>query len=59
MKSKKLFMVIATGIIIIFLVACGAVNESYKQGQEFVKDNRWDEAIAYFEKAVKEEPDNQ
>jgi tetratricopeptide (TPR) repeat protein len=45
--------------MILFLTACGAVNESYKQGQEFVKDNRWEEAIAYFEKAVKDEPDNQ
>ena len=59
MKSKRLYRVIATGIMIIFLAACGAVNESYKQGQEFVKDNRWEEAIAYFEKAVKDEPDNQ
>jgi tetratricopeptide (TPR) repeat protein len=59
MKSKKLYKVIAIGIIITFLAACGAVNESYKQGQEFVKDNRWEEAIAYFEKAVNEEPGNQ
>ena len=59
MKSKKLSKVFAIGIIITFLAACGAVNESYKQGQEFVKDNRWEEAIAYFEKAVNEEPGNQ
>ena len=59
MKSKKLYMVIATGIIIIFLAACAAVNESYKQGQDFVKDNRWEEAIVYFDQAVKEVPDNQ
>lgn len=59
MKSKKLFRVIVTGIMIIFLSACVALNESYKQGQEFAKNNRWEEAIAYFEKAVKDEPDNQ
>ena len=59
MKSKKLYMVIATGIIIIFLAACAGVNESYKQGQDFVKDNRWEEAIVYFDQAVKEVPDNQ
>lgn len=58
MKSKRLYVMIATGIMIIFLAAC-AVNESYKQGQDLAKDNRWEEAIAYFEKAVKEEPDNQ
>lgn len=59
MKSKRLFRVIVTGIMIIFLSACVALNESYKQGQEFAKNNRWEEAIAYFEKAVKDEPDNQ
>jgi tetratricopeptide (TPR) repeat protein len=59
MKLKKLYMVIATGIIIILLAACGAVNESYKQGQAFVRDNRWEEAIVYFDQAVKEAPDNQ
>ncbi len=59
MKSNKMYKVIAVGIMIIFLAACGAVNESFKQGQQFVKDNRWEEAIAYFEKAVKDEPENQ
>jgi len=49
MKSKRLYVMLATGIIITFLAACGAVNESYKQGQEFVKDNRFEEAIVYFE----------
>ncbi|PKN76535.1 MAG: hypothetical protein CVU52_04415, partial [Deltaproteobacteria bacterium HGW-Deltaproteobacteria-10] len=58
MKYEKMSKVIAIGIMIIFLGAC-AVNESYKQGQQFVKDNRWEEAIAYFEKAVKDEPENQ
>ncbi len=58
MKYKKMNRVIAIGIMIFFLAAC-AVNESYKQGQEFVKDNRWEEAIAYFEKAVKDEPEKQ
>lgn len=59
MKSKRLYRIIVSVIIIVFLAACGTVNESYKQGQEFVKDNRWEEAIAYFEKAATDEPDNQ
>lgn len=58
MKLRRLYLLIATGITIIFLAGC-AVNESYKQGQDLIKDNRWEEAIAYFEKAVKEEPDKQ
>jgi tetratricopeptide (TPR) repeat protein len=52
-------MAIVSVIVLIFLVACGATNESFKQGQEFAKDSRWEEAIVYFEKAIQEEPDNQ
>lgn len=59
MKSKRLCRLFSTGVMIFFLSACMAVNESYKQGEEFVKDNRWEEAIVYFEKAVRDEPDNQ
>ncbi len=59
MKSKRMYKVFSTGLMIFFLYACFAVNESYKQGEEFVKDNRWEEAIVYFEKAVRDEPENQ
>jgi len=40
------------------LVAC-AVSESYKTGMELTKDNRWEDAIGYFEVAIKEDPGNQ
>ena len=59
MKFRNLYMAIVSIIFLTFLMACGATSESYKQGQEFVKENRWEEAIVYFEKAVQEEPDNQ
>jgi len=52
-------MAIVSILFLLFLVGCAVVSESYKQGQEFVKENRWEEAIVYFEKALKEEPDNQ
>jgi tetratricopeptide (TPR) repeat protein len=39
------------------LVGCVA-NENYKTGLELSKNNRWDDASAYFEKAVQEAPEN-
>jgi tetratricopeptide (TPR) repeat protein len=59
MKNRKLYLTVASVIIPIFLAACAGTNESYKQGQDFVKDSRWEEAIVYFQKAVSEEPNNQ
>jgi tetratricopeptide (TPR) repeat protein len=44
-------------IILIFLSGC-AVSESYKTGSELSKQNRWDDAIGYYEKAVEEQPNN-
>ena len=58
MKSRKLYVTIMSIIILLFLVACVS-NESFKQGEDFAKDSRWEEAIVYFQKAVSEEPDNQ
>lgn len=38
--------------------ACVAGSESFKMGQDMAKDKRWDEAIAFYEKALKEVPDS-
>jgi len=51
-------MAIASVVVLLIMAACVGTNESLKQGQEFAKQNRWDEAMIYFEKAVSEEPDN-
>jgi tetratricopeptide (TPR) repeat protein len=59
MKKRNTYLLVASLTILIFLAACAGTNESFKQGQDFVKDNRWEEAIAYFQKAVSEEPNNQ
>jgi tetratricopeptide (TPR) repeat protein len=59
MKRRKISVLFASLIILVFLAACAGTNESFKLGQDFVKENRWEEAIAYFQKAVSEEPDNQ
>lgn len=59
MKSRKTYVMFASAMILFFLAACVGTNESFKQGQDFTKANRWEEAIIYFQKAVSEEPDNQ
>ena len=59
MKSRKAYMAIACAVVLLMFAACVGTNESLKQGQEFASQNRWDEAMIYFQKAVSEEPDNQ
>jgi tetratricopeptide (TPR) repeat protein len=59
MKSRKAYMTIASAVVLLMFAACVGTNESLKQGQEFASQNRWDEAMIYFQKAVSEEPDNQ
>ncbi|HOL59044.1 MAG TPA: tetratricopeptide repeat protein [Syntrophales bacterium] len=54
-RMAKLWYVI---FALVFLAGC-AVSESYKTGLELTKDNRWEDAIAWFERAMKEEPGNQ
>ena len=59
MKNRKTFIALTSILILFFLAACVGDNVSFKQGQDFVKDNRWEEAVIYFQKAVSEDPDNQ
>jgi tetratricopeptide (TPR) repeat protein len=59
MKNIKPHFLMTSIIILFFLVSCVGVNESFKQGQDFANQNRWEEAVQYFQKAVSEEPDNQ
>lgn len=42
---------------VLLLAGCGT-NENYKTGLELNKNNRWDDASIYFEKAVQESPGN-
>ena len=58
MKIKRYRMYLTGLLVFIFLSGC-VVSESYKTGQDLSKQNRWDEAIGYFETALKESPDNQ
>jgi len=50
---------ILVGLFALAMIAGCAVSESYKTGMDLSKENRWDEAIGWFEKAVQESPDNQ
>jgi tetratricopeptide (TPR) repeat protein len=58
MNQRKCRIFLA-GLIVLILIAGCAVSESYKTGQDLSKENRWDEAIGWFDKAVKDSPDNQ
>jgi len=44
------------GILLLLVIFGCAGMESFKTGEQLSKNNRWDEAIVYFEKAVKENP---
>jgi tetratricopeptide (TPR) repeat protein len=59
MKIRKLYIVILALFFMLCFLACGTTTDSYKQGQEFTKDSRWEEAIVYFENALKDDPENQ
>ena len=51
----KKYLVIS-GIFILVL-SC-AVRKDFRQGQEAMRNRDWDRAVAYFLKAVGEDPDN-
>jgi tetratricopeptide (TPR) repeat protein len=57
MKERDIRIILVGVAVLILLYGC-AVSENYKMGQDLVNQNRWDEAIGYFETAVKEDPAN-
>ncbi len=59
MMNQRKCRMLFTGLIVLILMVGCVVSESYKTGQELSKANRWNEAIGWFDKAVKESPDNQ
>ena len=56
--KKRDFRIFLVGIAVLSLIYGCVVSENYKMGQDLVNQNRWDEAIGYFETAVKEDPAN-
>ena len=58
METRRRRMCLVGLLVLIMLAGC-IVSESYKTGQDLGRQNRWDEAIGYFETALKESPDNQ
>ncbi|MCE5264727.1 MAG: tetratricopeptide repeat protein, partial [Deltaproteobacteria bacterium] len=50
--------IILIGVAALALLYGCAVSENYKMGQDLMTQNRWDEAIGYFETAVQEQPGN-
>jgi len=59
MKNRKFYIGIVAVFVMVCVIACGGTSDSYRQGQEFIKDGRWDDAVVYFENALKEDPENQ
>jgi tetratricopeptide (TPR) repeat protein len=57
MKTRESRILFAGLLTLLFLFGC-AVSESYKIGMDLSKENRWEQALLYFEKAVQEEPGN-
>jgi tetratricopeptide (TPR) repeat protein len=56
--KKRDYRIFLVGIAVLgMLYGCGT-SENYKMGQDLVGQNRWDEAIGYFETALKEDPSN-
>jgi tetratricopeptide (TPR) repeat protein len=57
MKERNMRIVLVGVAVLTLLYGC-AVSENFKMGQDLMTQNRWDEAIGYFETAVAEEPAN-
>jgi tetratricopeptide (TPR) repeat protein len=57
MKERNIRIILVGIAVLILLYGC-VVSESYKMGQDLMIQNRWDEAIGYFETAVAEQPAN-
>ncbi len=56
MKSRRISLLFLILSLVLFWACVG--SESFKMGQDMAKDKRWDEAISYYEKALKENPDS-
>ncbi len=57
MKLGKSLTILIGFCLLAAIVACGT-SEVYKIGQDMMKQSRPDEAIGYFEQALKEDPEN-
>ena len=56
MRKKRLLLAVL--ISLAFLLGCVAGQESFKMGQDLNKKGRLDDAIVFYEKALKENPSN-
>ena len=58
MKSLKILYGLLVLVILMWLWGCVAGQESFKMGQDLGKQQRWEEALAFYEKALQEDPKN-
>lgn len=59
MIKPRNYPTILIALFVLILVSACALTESYKTGQELSQAKRWEEAIPFFEQALKEDPDKQ
>ena len=58
MKSLKILYGLLVLVILMWLWGCVVGQESFKMGQDLGKQQRWEEALAFYEKALQEDPKN-
>jgi len=56
MKRKGLLL--AVFISLVFILGCAGGQENFNTGQDLSKKGRWGDAIGFYEKALKENPNN-
>ncbi|UCG13850.1 MAG: tetratricopeptide repeat protein [Deltaproteobacteria bacterium] len=58
MQSRRLLSRVVLLMTIIFLTACAAGMESYRQGDDLSRMGNWEGAIAFYKDALAKEPNN-
>jgi len=57
MKRKRFILAVFT--FLVFVLGCVAGQENFKTGQDLSKKGRWSDAIGFYEKALKENPNKE
>ena len=58
MKGEKKLTVLVSLFAMIFVWGCVAGMKTFNTGEELSRNKRWDEAIAFYEKALRDSPGN-
>ena len=58
MFTKKLLLGITLGPVVLLLFGCATGRPAFERGNASAEENQWEEAIEYYQEAIREEPDN-